>query len=130
MNILEHYLTHLTIRHQSKHLVCGDYNINILTNNEDSKPLTRLLQCFDPHLLNAKVLTKITNNSTSCIDLFANFKTETKIKELKVSDHSPLFIELEFLSCKNSINFKLKMRAWNKLNKKTCVARCNILAME
>ena len=93
---------YLNNKQPSKHLVCGDFNIKILTNYEDSKRLT---------LLNEKISTRITNNSTSCIDLvFAIFKTELKVEELKTSGHSALFIELDFLSCKNSSNNKTEMR--------------------
>ena len=104
----------------------GDFNINISTKNEVSKQLNCLLKCFDLHLLNEKIPTRITKNSTSCIDLaFANKKTETKVEVLKINDHSALSIELDFLSCKNSSNTKVEMRTWNNLNKKEVLPDVN-----
>ena len=76
---------HLYVKHPSKHLVCDDFKVNILTFNEDSKRLTHLLQGFDLPLFGEKIPTRITTNSNSCIDLlFANCKIETIVKDLKI----------------------------------------------
>ena len=75
-DVLSTYLEQQISDPQSLHVLCGDFNVNILTKGNKQSYLRELTQTFDLTLVSENLITRETVNSCSYIDLFfTNFES-------------------------------------------------------
>jgi len=76
-------------------VICGDFNINILQENEISKDFCNLMLSYNLHY-NFNKPTRITAGTQTCIDnIFTNFKVnEAEIINSDLSDHTAQVIKI------------------------------------
>lgn len=98
MNQFKKILDYIQMKfYKKKIIIGGDFNTNILQNTKESKSLLNLMleYNFQQHI---KVPTRITKNSSTCLDLiFTNFinNVSSSVQEFGFSDHNGTIVHLE-----------------------------------
>lgn len=116
---LERLLNHVSKKYKSKNVVIGgDFNVNVLANNIDKNRLFNLMISYNFHQ-KIKEPTRITQNSSTCIDLiFINFKIKDReiiVHNFGLSDHCGLLLSIPS-NTQNLKNIVLYKRVYNDLN--------------
>lgn len=79
-------------------ILCGDLNINFLSNNTNKQRLTDLISSFGIQVVNTSVPTRITATSATAIDYILTDMTEgmftSQVIDLGISDHCALTISI------------------------------------
>ena len=92
---LQNYLTQLVIKPDSKHLLCGDFNINFLKSTNKKVQLEDLLNSFGLIFSSNKIPTRENQKSGTVIDaFFSNFNAKTTVSKTDISDHNTLFTSI------------------------------------
>ena len=101
---LEHFekLLHFLTSIRSETVIFGDFNIDTLVNDTDSKNYKNLLMAFGFEVQN-NLPTRITINSKSCIDhIITQKNTQTDTIETTISDHFTIMADLGIKTESNS----------------------------
>lgn len=91
-----------SIRGSKDIIIVGDLNINLLTNTSNKKLICDLCDEFNL-TSNINLPTRVTSNSSSCLDLILSSITHTKssgVIQNNISDHFPTFIVKKKLTTK------------------------------
>lgn len=101
---LEHfetYLEQICIGKQEK-IICGDFNIDTLVENEFAKKYQNVLSSFGLSICN-DTPTRVTKNSKTCIDhTISSVFLDTRTVDCDISDHSAVEIELPLSNLKQN----------------------------
>ena len=118
-------MTKLKPKEATKHVICGDFNINVFL--EDRK-VSKLIEMsyFGFQLQNNRMATRETTCSKTCIDLFfSNFEGVCNVDKTALSDHytvsfsATFFANLDTTAASEFINSqfkKLKEKIWKEIN--------------
>lgn len=126
-NQLNKMLTHINLKYSKYNIIIGgDFNIDMQQNSKKAKNLSDLMSEFN-FTQQIKQPTRITQNSSTCIDLiFTNSKNtcpQTSVEELGFSDHCSTIISLKISHPQNPQNqnkvYHVKKRIYTK--NKTCL---------
>ena len=81
-------------------VILGDFNVNLLSDDEKSCALLNMMECYGLHQL-IEVPTRITKSSKTLIDhIYTNIHDyfETGCIEIDVSDHFPVYVLLKMVN--------------------------------
>ena len=85
---VERYLDSLMVDPETKHVLCGDFNVNFLINSKKAESLKSLLAGNGLSLSSNNEQTRVSNGRGTLIDAtFSNFFIETKVKSTSITDH-------------------------------------------
>ena len=88
----ESYTDSLIIEPQSYNIVCGDFNINFLKNNQKRETLKGFMKGGCMKVIDENSITRETECSKSNLDIFfCNVTAELKVKKTCISDHYSLY---------------------------------------
>ena len=79
---IESYIDSLIIEPKSYNIVCGDFNINFLKNNQKRETLKEIMKGCCMKIIDENSITRETECSKSNLDIFfCNFTGELKLKK-------------------------------------------------
>ena len=97
--LLGDHMTKLKSKEAAKHVICGDFNINVFLEDRKLSKLIKKLSYFGFQLKNNRMATKETTCSKTCIDLvFSNFKGVCNVDKTALSDHYNVFFSANFFA--------------------------------
>ena len=120
VDTLMNHLFEIQEESNTKHIVCGDFNIDIAGESDRKQNLLQNLQALGFELANnPKDFTRVSQSSQSTIDLvFSNFTVQTLVHNSSASDHFGVIIEARSISTKKDSEKKSFIsRNWKKLEK-------------
>ena len=114
---VERYLDSLMVDPETKHVLCGDFNVNFLINSKKAESLKSRLAGNGLSISSNNDPTMVSNGRGTLIDAtFSDFFIETKVKSTSITD--PYTVEGTFdLGGSPENYFKaLKSRNWHNLD--------------
>ena len=85
---VERYLDSLMIDPETKHVLCGDFNVNFLKNSKNAESSKNFLAGNGLRISNNNEPTRVSNCRGTLIDpTFSNFLIETKVTSTCITDH-------------------------------------------
>ena len=117
LNALTDYLLQIErLKTSQRHVICGDFNIDMLIENDASRQLQTTIEIFGLSLSIKEALpTRPTVNGGSMIDLcFSNHDIETKIEKTTITDHRTLVCYYTATESKNTERMRT-VRFWKKV---------------
>ena len=113
---IESYIDSLIIEPQSYNIVCGDFNINSLKNNQKRETLKEIMKGGCMKEIDESSITRETECSKSNLDIFFwNFTAELKLKKICISDHYSVFLGFQAgTQIENKLEY-ITSRNWQKL---------------
>ena len=122
--LLGDHMTKLKSKEATKHVNCGDFNINVFLENRKVSKLLEMLSYFGFQLKNNRMATRETIYSKKCIDLFfSNFEGVCNVDKIALSDHytfyfsATLFANLDTTAASEFINSQFKKLKEEKIRK-------------
>ena len=109
------YLDEIVLKPNTKHIFCGDLNINFFHKGKKYDQLISTLSAIGLSFVSPQDATRETNYSKTLLDVFfTNFKSSQKVLKTAVSDHHT--IKLQFSENTKFSDKKCnKIRVWSKL---------------
>ena len=109
------YLDEIVLKPNTKHIHCGDLNINFFHKGKKYDQLISTLSAIGLSFVSSQDATRETNYSKTLLDVFfTNFKSSQKILKTAVGDHYT--IKLQFSENTKFSDKKCnKIRVWSKL---------------
>ena len=117
LNALTDYLLQIErLKTSQRHVICGDFNIDMLIENDASRQLQTTIEIFGLSLSIKEALpTRPTVNGGSMIDLcFSNHDMVTKIEKTTITDHRTLVCYYTATESKNTERMRT-VRFWKKV---------------
>ena len=122
--LLGNHMTKLKSKQATKHVICGDFNINVFLKDRKASKLIEMLSYFGFQLKNNRMATRETTCSRNCIDLFfSNFEGVCNVDKTALSDHYTVYFSATFFAnldttaaseFLNSQFKKLKEKIWKE----------------
>ena len=121
-NQLTENILKLNIPLGQKHLVCGDFNIDLLRRSSASEKLKGTLRLFELESLNSESITRTCRGGGTSIDLcFANHDVTVSIVETAIKDHFTVLCDTQIEMCNIDDNERCRYRCWKKLKNEQTV---------
>ena len=125
--LLSDHMTKLKSKEATKHVICGDFNINVFLEDRKLSKLIEMLSYFGFQLKNNRKATRETSCSKTCIDLFfSNFEGLCNVDKTALSDHytfyfsAIFFANLDTTAASEFINSQFKNlkeeKIWKEIN--------------
>ena len=96
--LLGNHMTKLKSREATKHLICGDFIINVFLEDRKVSKLIEMLSYFGFQLKNNRMATRETTCSKTSIDLFfSNFEGVCNVEKSALSDHYTVYFSATIL---------------------------------
>ena len=125
--LLSDHMTKLKSKEATKHVICGDFNINVFLEDRKVSKLIEMLSYFGFLLKNNKKATRETTCSKTCIDLFfSNIEGVCNVDKTALSDHytvnfsATFFANLDTTAASKFINSQFKKlkeeKIWKEKN--------------
>ena len=100
--ILQKVFDDIIVAPSTHHLLCGDFNINVLRKSKQLSELISILNGNDLFLQKGNKVTRETKTSKTCIDLFFfQCKKPVTIFKTSVTDHYGVILNATAQTCKN-----------------------------
>ena len=115
-NQLSEYILNLNIPLGQKHLVFGEFNIDLLRSSNASEVLNGTLRLFELESMNSESIIRTCRGGGTSIDLcFANHDVTVSIVETAIADHFTVFCDTQIEMCNIDDNERCSYRFWKKL---------------
>ena len=109
-----------------KHLVCGDFNIDLLRSRSASEVLNGMLRFFEIESMNSESITRKCRGGGTSIDLcFANHKVTVSIVETAITDHFTVLCDTQIEMRNIDDNERCSFRCWKKLKNEQTLLNLN-----
>ena len=90
--MLSDHMMKLKSKDGTKHVICGDFIINVFLEDLKASKLIEMLSYFGFQLKNNRMASRETTCSKTCIDLFfCNFEGVCNVDKTALSDHYAVF---------------------------------------
>ena len=124
---IQNYLDKIKLTPDTMHIVCGDFNVNILKTSKNSEKLQNVMLSLGLENRNNFIATRETVLNKSCIDLFyTNFNSIAQVSKTDITDHYSVIMELKNnLKVEKPEKQQQKIRPWGKLMNKQICAQIN-----
>ena len=97
--LLSDHMTKLKSKEATKHVICGDFNINVFLEDRKVSKLIEMLSYFRFLLKNNQKATRETTCSKTCIDLFfSNIEGVCNVDKTALSDHYTIYFSANFFA--------------------------------
>ena len=117
LNQLSDHIMNIKTNSNKKHIVCGDFNVNLLIENNSTKKLLELMSFFNLNLQSNRLITRETGQSRTAIDhFFANFNSKCWVNKTEISDHYSVFFSTEFIQENKNSEAHFLSKQLHKLN--------------
>ena len=114
---VERYLDSLMVDPETKHVLCGDFNVNFLVNSKKAESLKSLLAGIGLSISSNNDPTRVSNGRGTLIDaIFSNFFIETKVKSTSITDHRTVEGSFDLDGSPEKYFKALKSRNWHNLD--------------
>ena len=114
---VERYLDSLMVDAETKHFLCGDFNVNFLTNSKKAESLKSLLARNGLSILDNNDPTRVLNGRGTLIDAkFSNSFTELKIKSTCITDIHTVGGSFDLNGSPEKYLKALRSRIWHSLD--------------
>ena len=128
LNQLTEYILNLNIPLGQKHLVRGDFNIDLLRSSSASKLLKGTLRLFELESMNSESKTRTCRGGGTSIDLcFANLDVRVSIVKTAITDHFTVLCDTQIEMCSIDDNEKCSYRCWKKLKNEQTLLNMNFV---
>ena len=114
---VERHFDSLMVDPETKHVLCGDFNVNFLINSKKAESLKSLLAGNGLSISSNNDPTRVSNGRGTLIDaIFYNFFIETKVKATSITNHHTVEGPFDLDGSPEKYCKALKSRNWHNLD--------------